>query len=68
MGRNASWRNNCSQLSLGTQLKEFQMVCDLSTFTPPPMKKGRGGGVTGGRVCLTWEVILGGGVGGPTHT
>lgn len=34
LGRNASCRNNCPHPSLGTQLKEIQMVCNLSS---PPL-------------------------------
>lgn len=43
LGRNASCRNNCPHPSLGTQLKEIQMVCNLSS---PPLllwRKARGG-------------------------
>ncbi len=41
LGRNASCRNNCPRPSLGTQLKEIQMVCNLSS----PLLLWRGQGV-----------------------
>lgn len=63
LGRNASCRNNCPHPSLGTQLKEIQMVCNLSS---PPLllwRKARGG-----RVCLTWESRRSGSVEGGSST